>query len=232
MAFRPDTERPTPYEELGGGIREPWREDDDSVLFTVEVPPVSHTTSPPEKKRRRPSRRGGRAYNEPDSELAITPTYVARTPEELAAFHADMSALRESYARDTAHQSGTPDAHYDDMRRGALRWAADEVAAANMADGAAHILNDPLDPRRAGMGKYRDAERASQLAEERRFTAEQLVLSACKKCIFVERCELVGAEAHVVKQLGDKGIRSKFVDTMSGAYGSPYVSCESVIDTK
>jgi hypothetical protein len=70
------------------------------------------------------------------------------------------------------------------------------------------------------------------LAEERRFTAEQLVLSACKKCIFIDRCELVGAETYVVKQLGDKGLRDAFVEAMSGPYDSSYVSCESVIDSK
>lgn len=234
MAYRPNPEQPTPYEELGGGIHEPWRDVDDidQMLFTLEVPPVSHTTSPPEKKRRpRRSRRGGRGYPEEDSRLGDEPTYVERTPEELKEFHGRIADVRATYARDTAHQTGTPNFQYDEERRRALRWAAATVAEANMADGAAHILEDELDPRREGMRKYKDAEHARRLADERRITAEELVISACKKCIFIDRCELVGAETHIVRQLGDKGVRDTFVTAMSGQYGSSYVSCESIINT-
>jgi hypothetical protein len=230
MAYRPNPEQPTPYEELGGGIREPWRDDEDMPWDPSDEDISRLSTERPTKvhgqTRRRPL---GRSINEPDNELAIEPTYVARTPEEREELLARLQATRDYYARHTAMSADTPTEQYDDERRGALRWAANLAAEANVAYGAAHVLSDETHPNRDRMGRYRDSEHALQIATRRTEQAEKLASSACAKCIFVDRCDLVGAEVYVVQSLRDKTIRKEFVDAMSGPYGSSYVSCESVI---
>jgi hypothetical protein len=236
-AFRPNEAELTPYEELGGGIRESWRsepEDDPTGLLTDETIDTTNAHSRP--RRPRYSRRGGRAYPEPsDSELDEhwkIGQADKRTPEEEQIFQEGLAATRQTHLRNEAIAAGDPDEHFDAMRRGDLRWAAALVRDARIADGAAHVLEKDGDPRAKRLRQYGSAEKARALADGRRIDAEELVLSACRKCIFIDRCELVGVPERVVQALGTSTVRKQFVEAMSGDYGSGYVSCESVIDPR